>query len=58
MLRELEKIETQKGYIIDDFKWKKIGLNINLSSIKLIVTPIIIGSIFKMNTKKLLKLSQ
>mgnify|MGYP002135047415 FL=1 len=38
MLRELEKIETQKGYIIDDFKWKKIGLNINLSSIKFIVT--------------------
>lgn len=32
MLRELDKIETKKNYTLDDFKWKKLGLNINLSN--------------------------
>ena len=32
MLRELEKIESLDDYIVDNFKWKKLSLNVNLSN--------------------------
>jgi hypothetical protein len=32
MLRELEILESLDDYIVDDFKWKKLSLNVNLSN--------------------------